>query len=294
MSMKHPIDTPENIADRNTDRGAFGLVALVLLMSWLTLSSSAQFEAMQDGEILNWREPWFLEFTSHIVILGLVLLIPFMLTHLPLSVGNLRRRLPVYLIGFLVFTVLHILLMVGLRKLGSQALLGEPYHFGLNDPLNWIYEMRKDMFAFALFLAVFLLSRQIGQLRLEAKIAKEDARTHHRLTIKCGGRSIFLSAGEVIWAQAASNYVDIHTGRKTYLARMTLSRLKLLLVESGDGHVQTHRSYLVKRSAVREIIPSGEGDATALLTSGVKIPVSRRYRGSFKSAKKTLVPEQDV
>ena len=87
----------------------------------------------------------------------------------------------------------------------------------------------------------------------------------------------------MIWAKAASNYVEVRTAHKTHLARMTLSRLNSLLSEAGDTHVQCHRSYLVSRAAIREIVATGEGDASLLLTNGEKIPASRRYRGGLMS-----------
>ena len=171
---------------------------------------------------------------------------------------------------------------MGLRKLSYPVLLDTSYGFGVGEPLNWIYEIRKDVFSFVLFMSGFLASRQIGQLKLEADIAKQDARANHQLTLKCGGRTIFMQAGEIIWAKAASNYIEVRTEHKTHLARMTLGRLKELLVEAGDAHVQTHRSYVVRQDAIREIIPTGEGDAKLVLMNGDEIPASRGYRKNLE------------
>lgn len=276
------MDTPESRADKQSDRMAFWFAALFMVLSWVIISSSLQLEAVRNGQIVNWVEPWLREFTSHISLLGLVLIIPFILTRFPLTLENWKWRLPIYVGAFLTYSVLHILLMVGLRKLSYPVLIDTSYSFGLSSPLNWVYEMRKDVFSFVLFLAGFLTSRQIGQLKLEADITKQDARTNHQLTFKCGGRTIFMQAGEIIWAKAASNYIEVRTAHKTHLARMTLGRLKELLVEAGAAHVQTHRSYMVRQDAIREIIPTGEGDAKLILMNGDEIPASRGYRKNLE------------
>lgn len=272
------MDTSESRADKKSDRTAFWFSALLLMLSWVIISSSLQLEAIRNGQTVNWIEPWLSEFTSHITLLGLVLIIPLTLTRFPLTLENWKGRLPVYIGVFLFYTVLHVLLMVGLRKLSYPVFLNSSYGFGLGSPLNWVYEMRKDVFSFALFLTGFLASRQIGQLKLEANIAKDDARTNQQLNLKCGGRTIFMQADEIIWAKAASNYIEVRTEQKTHLARMTLGRLKELLAEAGDGHIQTHRSYMVRKDAIREIILTGEGDAKLILMSGDEIPASRGYR----------------
>ncbi len=277
------MDTPESRADKKSDWAAFWFSALLLLLSWVIISSSLQLEAVRNGQIVNWAEPWLSEFTSHVTLLGLVFIIPFMLTRFPLSLENWKGQLPIYVGAFLAFSVLHVLVMVGLRKLSYPVLIDTSYGFGLGSPLNWIYEMRKDVFSFILFLSGFLTSRQIGQLKLEANIAKDDARTNHQLTFKCGGRTIFMQAEEIIWAKAASNYIEIRTENKTHLVRMTLGRLGALLVEAGNAHVQTHRSYLVRKNAICEIVPTGEGDAKLVLTNGENIPASRKYRHVLES-----------
>ena len=280
--MKHHMDTPESRADKQSDRAAFWFSALLLMLSWGIISSTLQLEAIRNEQAVNWAKPWLSEFTSHVTLLGLLLIIPLTLTRFPLTLENWKGQLPIYVGAFLIFSVLHVLLMVGLRKLSYPVLINTSYDFGLGEPLNWTYEMRKDVFSFVLFLSGFLASRQIGQLKLEADIAKDDARTNHQLTLKCGGRTIFMQADEIIWAKAASNYIEVRTKHKTHLVRMTLVRLKELLAETGDAHVQTHRSYVVSKDAIREIMPTGEGDAKLILMNGEEIPASRGYRKNLE------------
>ena len=280
--MTTRIQSPEDQADQSSDRMAYAVAAGILFLSWVIISSTVQLEALRAGRDIDWREPWLSEFTSHITLLGIILIIPLLLTKFPLSLETWKRRLPVYIVGFCVYTILHVFMMVALRVIIYPAVLGQDYHFGLLDSVNWLYEARKDLFSFVLFLYGFLVSRQTGQLKLEARAEGEHARKTHKITLKSGGRTIFLDADEIVWAKSASNYVEVHTGGKTHLARLTMARLQVLLDEAESCHTRCHRSYIVNRAHIREIIPTGEGDAKLILINGDVIPASRRYRNQLE------------
>ena len=89
----------------------------------------------------------------------------------------------------------------------------------------------------------------------------------------------------MVWARAASNYVEVVTPGRTYLARSTLSELEKLLQAAGGRHVRVHRSHVVNLDKVSEITPTGEGDVTLTLETGETVPGSRRYRDAFSPAK---------
>ncbi|MBL4854983.1 MAG: LytTR family transcriptional regulator [Robiginitomaculum sp.] len=253
------------------------VVILFVIASWLVLSSSAVTE-LAIGDAKSKIRVWADQGTSHIVIAFCILIIPFALSIFPIARGKIGTVLIGHITALFVFSAVHILSTVGLRTALYPSLFGETYHFGLLDPQPWIYEFRKDAYTYVLVLFVFQTGRQLNQLRLELAATHEEAKTHQRIVFKSGGRTVFLGAGEVIWAKAASNYVEVCTEHKTHLARMTLKRLGELLAEVGNAHVQTHRSYIVRRDAIREILPTGEGDAKLVLTYGENIPVSRKYR----------------
>jgi len=272
--MNTQLQHSEYLADKKADRRTYAFVLVFVAASWLVLSWTAQ----TDGQQTYWHQPWVQEATSHIGVALAALLLPALLTKFPISRPFFPKRAGIYLLGFLVFSCVHLGLMTLFRKALYPVLFEMPYSFGAGDIGQWAYEMSKDAYTFGLLVCVFYYGRHLEQLRMEVDAAREDARTNHRLTLKSGGRTIFLGADEVIWAKAASNYVEVRTQHKTHLARMTLSRLETLLAEAGNAHVQCHRSYIVSRAAIREIVPTGEGDAALLLTSGEEIPASRRYR----------------
>ncbi len=241
-------------------------------------------EAARLNMPLNVPAEWLFEISSHVAILVATLIIPYLLYRFPLSIDNWPRRWPVYAGGFIGFVLCHVGLMVAIRTLVYPMLANGPYNFGLLSWEPWIYEARKDALTYLTFLSLFLIGRQVGQLKIEASAAREEARDTGRLTLKCGGKTIFLRAGEIIYAKAAANYVEVFTPSGQHLARMTLSSLERLLAETGSDPIRIHRSYLVSRYHIRTITPKGDGDAQIALTDGTTLPLSRKYRTSLEAA----------
>ena len=281
--MKNTFPKTDQDATRQGDRIAFIAVSVFTLLSWVVLSVSDVTDARRINPDASWQEFWVLQFTSHLAVLIAVLVMPIMLRRYPVSLENWLRRLPIYLAGFFLFGVVHISLMMAFREVSFPIVLGRGYNDSLTDMSRWIYELSKDAYTYLLILSVFISARHIEGLQLEMRASRDEAKETGRLTLKSGGRIVFLDAAEVVWAKAAQNYVEIHTGTGAHLVRMTLSNLETLLHEAGAGHIRTHRSHIVKHEHIREIIPTGDGDANLRLTSGREIPVSRKYRQSVEA-----------
>ena len=94
---------------------------------------------------------------------------------------------------------------------------------------------------------------------------------------------LFLDAEEILYAKAAGNYVEVFTENTMHLVRITLSSLEALLSEAGH-HLRVHRSYIVRKSAISELKPNGEGEAVIFVPNQVQIPVSRNYRSKVSNA----------
>lgn len=274
--MNAPTRHPETEADRQADRWAMIGFIIFMLASLVIQATSIQLEARQAR-----LEPWLREGASHLALLCLVPFFPLILDIAPLSLRRWRWSVPVHIVACLGFIVLHVLGFVLLRKLTYPVFLGHTYHFGLSDPLNWIYEGRKDAYGYGITMLTFSLARMAMQNRLESRAMDEAASREHRLMLKSGGRTIMLNAGDVIHAKAAGNYVEVSTAGKTHLVRMTLTELERLLEEAGGHHVRVHRSHIVNLDHAMVITPTGEGDAMIELDTGETVPGSRRYRERY-------------
>jgi DNA-binding LytR/AlgR family response regulator len=275
--MNKPTRHPEALADRRADRRTWTFILLTTFLSWLVLTSSLQSDLARSGAQPG-IEPWVREAASHIAGLVAFLIVPIVSSRYPVTTRNWMRTIPVHIFASIVFSIIHTLVMVALRKLAYPSLLDQSYTFGLHDPAVWLYEYRKDAYSYMLVSFLFVMSRSLEQHMLEAKAVRADAREKHRLTLKTGGRTLFLNTEDVIYAQAASNYVEVTTAGKTHLARMTLSELERLLAEAGTAHIRVHRSSLVHPGHVQEVIPTGDGNVKIRLDTGAELKGSRSYR----------------
>jgi two-component system, LytTR family, response regulator len=100
-----------------------------------------------------------------------------------------------------------------------------------------------------------------------------------RLSIKDDERIVFLPVEEIVWVEAANKYVVIHTAAGTHICRHTIQGLEDRL--DPREFVRTHRSTLVRKSAVRGLHPLFHGDYAVKLVNGAEVTLSRGFRGSF-------------
>lgn len=127
-----------------------------------------------------------------------------------------------------------------------------------------------------------LQARRAGDLgaRLEALLAHAPAgeRKPERLTVKADGRVVFLKPGEIVWVEAADNYVVLHlASNERLMVRETMSALEERL---GSVHfARVNRSAIVNLHEVKELQPTLHGDYTVVLRDGTKVPLSRSLRG---------------
>ena len=81
---------------------------------------------------------------------------------------------------------------------------------------------------------------------------------------------------EVVWVEAAGNYVELHRGASGLLHRASLADMQRRL--EGAGFVRIHRSRLVRREAVAAVESKPTGDFVVRLRDGRELAGSRRYR----------------
>jgi two-component system LytT family response regulator len=134
--------------------------------------------------------------------------------------------------------------------------------------------------------AEYVNARRSGGLgdRIEDLLANSGA-AHppkaERLAVKADGRFVFLKFDEIIWVEAADNYVVIHTSTgERLMPRDTLSSIEERL--GPQQFTRVNRSALVRIDQVRELQPTAQGDYTILLRNGTRLPLSRNLRGRFE------------
>lgn len=103
-----------------------------------------------------------------------------------------------------------------------------------------------------------------------------------RFLVKSRGRIQFLRPGDVEWAEAAGNYVILHSGREEHVLRETMKDFERKL--DPRLFIRIHRSSIVNLDAVRELQPLFHGEYAVLLKSGGRLTLSRTYRQKFQKA----------
>jgi hypothetical protein len=255
-------------------------IAWATLAAYLVIASlSIETELERSGRTEPPLFAWILEGSSVIVTAAIVPFIMWLGLKAPLEPGRWLTSLPVHLGGFLVYLVLHLSGMVLLREAAWAVFYDGEYEFFHGNPVREIvYEMRKDIGTYLGYQIIVAICRAMQQYRLEAEVARQEARTGKRITLKCGGRTLMLDAAAFFSAKAAGNYVEVRTQGGGQLARMTLAELERQLRDAGVDALRVHRSWLIAGDRIAQIAPTGEGDVTITLSNGERVPGSRRYR----------------
>lgn len=78
---------------------------------------------------------------------------------------------------------------------------------------------------------------------------------------------------------AARNYLDIYCPQGEYIVRDTMKNMEVLL--AGQDFVRTHRSALVRLSAVRRFKRLASGNGLAILGNSTEIPVNKSFMSAL-------------
>ncbi|ATD66360.1 LytTR family transcriptional regulator [Luteimonas chenhongjianii] len=232
-------------------------------------------------EIASW------ETSSAIAVLLLVPPLIAFTARWPVHLDNIARRLPLYLAASLVWSLAHVGLMVGMRKL-VYAWHGEIYVFG--DAFG--YEYMKDARTFlGLVLLLHVYRALVRRLQGEASLLSapdddsppvEPVERPSRFVVRKLGREFLVAADDIEWVQAAGNYADLHVRGKVYPLRITLTELESRL--DPARFLRVHRSHLVNLHRIASIEPLDSGDGRLHLHDGAVVPCSRRYREGLLAA----------
>lgn len=92
---------------------------------------------------------------------------------------------------------------------------------------------------------------------------------------------VLLPIENVLYIQAAGDYVEIISEEGTFLKRESLSNMQSLL--NPKLFQRVHRSAIVNVQAIKEMEPKGKGDYTLILHAGSRVSASRSYMKRFKT-----------
>jgi two-component system LytT family response regulator len=106
-----------------------------------------------------------------------------------------------------------------------------------------------------------------------ANSARPSGQYLERIVVKDGTKVTLIPVAKLDYAEALDDYVSLVSEGKKQLKQQTISGLELSL--DPALFVRIHRSYLVNLERVVRIEPYAKDSKVAILSNGVKLPVSR-------------------
>jgi DNA-binding LytR/AlgR family response regulator len=117
-----------------------------------------------------------------------------------------------------------------------------------------------------------------NELLAVPQTVETEPRYVQQLVIPDRDRQLVVPVDEIDWIEGDTYYVRVHTHGRVRLLRERLSKLESSL-DPARFH-RTHRSALVRLDLIRELRADSPYSYSAVLTSGVRVPVSReRFKG---------------
>ena len=253
------------------DWRAFWRAYLVLALFTFASTTVNIFTVMHDRAADDHPVPviapviW--EYTSGISILVFAGMIYAALRVAPPLKGEWLRFALVHLPATIVFSALHVSLMV-LERMALYATAGFRYVMPLSE---FPYEYRKDVLTYVLAGGVFWITARLAEGGRGVG-AVDPA----MFVIRDGARIIRARVLDIVCVSSAGNYVEfVLADGRTPLMRGTLASVETAL--DPHGFVRTHRSWLVNAARVGGLKPDGSGDFTVELDTGAEVPLSRRF-----------------
>lgn len=291
---------------------AFWIVLMTLQAAFSTMVAIMDVRTRAvprpSWEVATW------EVSSHLALLLLVPALAAVERRLsPLARTHLLRFLAWHLVASVMFSVVHVVGMFGLRAL-VYAAAGECYDFW-GWAAQWGYEYLKDVRVYAsIVFGIWAYRLFLLRLQGEARVldAPEEGATApvpapipalaepegfepsvhdtpapppparpERFLVRKLRREFLIAATDIDWLQAEGNYVGLHVNGHDYLLRSTLTDFLAQL--DPTLFVRVHRSHAVNLGRIREIEPLDGGDARLHMHDGTTVPCSRRYRDALRA-----------
>ena len=96
---------------------------------------------------------------------------------------------------------------------------------------------------------------------------------NQRIVVKNGAKIKIIPVHEVLYLEAADDYVKIHTAESYYLKNKTMAHFEKAL--DAQQFARCHRSYMINVQHIARIDPYEKDGHIAILKSGAKVPVSK-------------------
>ncbi|MCH8618238.1 LytTR family DNA-binding domain-containing protein [Undibacterium sp. TS12] len=113
-------------------------------------------------------------------------------------------------------------------------------------------------------------------LRQYAKADSDDTPAYwQQVSVRSVGRLECIQLDDVLWIEAAGNYMQLHLASRTVMHRVSLSQLEKHL--DPTRFIRVHRSAIVRQDQLQQLEVIGDGVYQLLINQKDKVAVSERY-----------------
>jgi two-component system LytT family response regulator len=127
--------------------------------------------------------------------------------------------------------------------------------------------------AIAKWKAMFAQKDTAPALKDMIESAANSPLQRERIVVKSGSSIIVIPVDDIIYLEAADDFVKIHTRKGQWLKNKTMAHFEQQL--DANRFIRVHRSYIVNISEITRLDPYEKDSHILVLKSGEKIPVSK-------------------
>jgi two-component system LytT family response regulator len=135
-----------------------------------------------------------------------------------------------------------------------------------------------------------LLSRKTGNSidgfirNLEVTSGGSMSELQRTVSMKSGSEWIRVRLDDILWIEAAGDYMCVHTLEGTHIIRKTLKQFEQEL--DPNLFPRVNRSAMINMSKLKRLTPNSNGEYLAQLTSDDSVKVSRKYKFKLEELRK--------
>lgn len=101
----------------------------------------------------------------------------------------------------------------------------------------------------------------------------EAGLSNNRVVVKSNNKIRIIPLQDIVFFEAADDYVKIHTAEAWYLKNKTMQYFENIL--NDKQFVRTHRSYIINIQFITRLEPNEKENYLAILNKGQQVPVSK-------------------
>lgn len=102
------------------------------------------------------------------------------------------------------------------------------------------------------------------------------------LAIKDAGEVSRVPVKDILWIDAAGDYMCVHTLENTHILRKTMKELEAML--DPNQFIRSHRSTIVNKNYIQKFCSQLNGEYYLIMSTGKELKVSRSYKEKVKFA----------